>query len=343
MRLKIPTGLSRVLTDPFALQQQIWSALQPRSEGAESRRRPAPQRLTEVTGFGRNPGNLRMLEYVPPRPAGQAMPLVVVLHGCLQNAADFDRASGWTALARSHGFAVVFPEQKPANNSNLCFNWFRPSLVARDRGELGSIREMIASAAERHAIDAGRIFVMGLSAGGALASLLLATYPDLFNAGAVVAGLPVGSARDAMTAMSVMRNAAKHTGEEWAAYIRDISPEAKDFPRVSIWHGGSDAVVSVANAEASLLQWLTVHGFDWTDGEDDRHDGTARRRWRKGGSKGNGEAIVEMVTLDDFGHGLPVRRTRTNGEPSNETERFILPAPISAPEAMVRSWGLDKH
>jgi poly(hydroxyalkanoate) depolymerase family esterase len=341
MRLKFPTRLSRLLADPFAFQQQILSGLEsPFGSDQPDRGQGSPaRRLVEVTGFGRNPGNLRMLEYVPPRPAGKAMPLVVVLHGCMQNATDFDQASGWTALARQHGFAVLYPEQKPSNNSNLCFNWFRPSQVTRDRGELGSIREMIAFASERHSIDADRVFVMGLSAGGAMAAALLATYPDLFAAGTIVASLPFGSARDAMSALHVMQNPVQHTPDEWAQFVRNVSPDAESFPAVSIWHGTSDQVVAIGNAEASLSQWLALHGLDWTQAKDDRRNGAGRKRWQDS----RGRTIVELVTLDDFGHGLPVRSTRANRNPSNETDRFMLPASVSAPEAMVHSWRLDQR
>jgi poly(hydroxyalkanoate) depolymerase family esterase len=340
MRLKFPRRLRRLFITPSALNPMSAPGyLKPQGHPKTSRGigpASAP-RLVEVAAFGRNPGSLRMLEYVPAK-AGRAMPLVVVLHGCFQNALDFDRGSRWTALARKHGFSVLYPEQKRANNSNLCFNWFRPSMVARDRGKLGSIREMIESALTRHDIDSRRIFVMGLSAGGAMASALLATYPSLFAAGAIVGGLPFGSARDAMSALSVMSNAMQRHPQEWADFVRQVSPDARAFPAISIWHGTADRVVSFNNAEASLSQWLALHGYDETAGSGSRFDGGSRREWRDA----KGRSMVELVALEDLGHGLPVKRQPAN-RPVGRSNTFMLPSVISTAESLVKSWKLDKR
>lgn len=337
MNFKVPSRLRRLLIDSVDLPQLKFPVTRPRSQPARQRvsTQLVPQQLTEILWFGRNPGDLRMLEYVPPGAEGP-MPLVVVLHGCHQNAEDFDRASGWTALARRHGFAVLYAEQKASNNPNLCFNWFRPSLVTRDRGELGSIREMIDFSRKLHEIDDKRIFVMGLSAGGAMASALLATYPDLFAAGAIVGGLPFGAARDAMSALDVMSRGAARPAEKWGELIREVSPDATRFPAVSIWHGADDNVVSYANAEASVAQWLAVRGRPQTKGRLRLFEGGERREWRDD----YGDKVLELVTLTDFGHGLPVRSAVEGREPANDSERFILPATISAPEQLVQSWGL---
>ena len=134
----------------------------------------APDRLSDLTGFGSNPGALRARTYIPEGLAKGA-PLVVVLHGCTQNAARYDAGSGWSELADRHGFALLYPEQTPANNPNLCFNWFQPEDIRRDAGEPLSIRQMIGAMIESYAIDPARIFATGLSAGGAMTSVMLAT------------------------------------------------------------------------------------------------------------------------------------------------------------------------
>ena len=108
--------------------------------------------LVEIKDFGANPGGLKMFSYLPPsRPKRPA--LVVVLHGCGQDAAGYDHGTGWSSLAKRYGFALLMPEQQGANNANTCFNWFNPDDIARDGGEAASIRQMIAKMVADHQID----------------------------------------------------------------------------------------------------------------------------------------------------------------------------------------------
>src|ERR1700720_4995566 len=126
--------------------------------------------LRETMNFGSNPGALRMFTYLPPDLAGECG-LVVVLHGCTQSAAGYDIGAGWSTLAKRFGFALLLPEQQRSNNPNGCFNWFLPDDSQRGRGEALSIRQMIETFVMDKKIDRDRVFITGLSAGGAMTSV----------------------------------------------------------------------------------------------------------------------------------------------------------------------------
>lgn len=280
--------------------------------------------LVPVQAFGSNPGRLTMLEYAPPKRRDPPT-LVVVLHGCLQTARQFDQGSGWSQMARDKGFVLVYPEQRKENNQNLCFNWFRPSMVAHDRGELMSIRQMIDHAIDRHGIDRGRVFIQGLSAGGAMANALLVTYPHLFAAGQVVGALPYGAARDAMTALSVMKSGSKRSRGEWGDLARGAARDgAENLPCVSIWQGRADRVVVPANADALLAQWLDLHGLEDAAGAlETRSDGKVVV-WRDAA----GKPVIEYRLIEGLDHGLPVTVKRTG----STRQPYMLEGAIGAPQ-----------
>ena len=184
-----------------------------------------------------------------------------MLHGCGQNAAGYDLGAGWSTLAKRYGFALLMPEQQRANNANTCFNWFNPEDIARDRGEAASIRQMIAKMVADHDIDLRRIYVTGLSAGGAMTSVMLATYPEVFAAGAVIAGLPFGIAGNVREALSGMMQSPPRPASELGDLVRNASHHKGPWPKLSVWHGSADRTVNPANADEIVKQWLDVHGL----------------------------------------------------------------------------------
>ena len=211
-------GLGATMGDLRRLRGRWGEAL----AAAQQTARPATGdgRLRPVAEFGPNPGNLQMFTFVPddlpPSPA-----LVVVLHGCTQNAPGYDLGAGWSTLAERHGFVVVCPQQSPANNPKSCFNWFLPGDVTRGRGEVLSIRNMIERAILDHGIDRSRVFVNGLSAGGAMAAAMLATYPELFAGGGIVAGLPYGAAANVQQALQAMGDTGGRPARAAPAILRE--------------------------------------------------------------------------------------------------------------------------
>ena len=296
---------------------------------------PGDGRLTEVTAFGANPGQLRMLRYVPPQLAPGA-PIVVLLHGCTQRGGAFDLATGWSVLAERHGFTVVVPEQRSGNNHNLCFNWFEAADITRGSGEVASIHAMVASSLAELRADPARVFVTGLSAGGAMAAALLATYPDVFAAGAIIAGLPYRAALSTGEAMGAMYNCPKHSAAEWADRVRHASPSPARKPIVSIWHGDADSTVQPGAATQSAKQWCGVHGLDEDDSSQDTVDGARHRAWRDR----RGVTQVELYSIPGLGHGAPITPGSTGDHGVGQAMPYVLEASISSTWHIARSWGL---
>lgn len=219
----------------------------------------------EIADFGSNPGQLAMFVHTPAVPPAPGAPLIVLLHGCGQAAIGFSRETGWMALSERLGVPLVLPEQAGENNHGRCFNWFHPAHVRRDSGEALSIRQMVGSAVHRFGSDPNRIYIAGLSAGGAMAAAMLAAYPDVFAAGAVVAGLPVGAANGTSEALRRMAEAGPpHSPAAWADLARRAGPAdfAGPWPRLSVWHGEADRVVDPANGRLLAEQWSALHGLD---------------------------------------------------------------------------------
>lgn len=292
--------------------------------------------LTELVGFGSNPGRLKAWSFVP-QDIGQGAPLVVVLHGCAQEAEGFDRGSGWSQLAEEYGFAVLLPEQTRANNFNLCFNWYEPANNQRGAGEPLSIAQMINTMIERHDIDAARVFVTGLSAGGAMTSVMLATYPDVFAGGAIIAGLPYGSANTIPEAFDRMRGHGGPTAAASASTIRKASPPSvKTWPSVAVWHGTRDHVVDVSNGSAIVEQWRHVLGAPVAPNEHRMVDGYPHRAWRDS----TGRVMLEEYLITDMGHGTPLA---TSGESScGVSGPYMLDVAISSTRHIAAAWGLTK-
>lgn len=318
----------------LARQRKQWEAFLRTMPGASAPRERAavPSRLTEVTGFGPNPGNLRMFEYVPKKPQKS---LVVVLHGCTQTAASYDLGTGWSTLADRYGFMLVFPEQTEANNPKTCFNWFRDGDITRGRGEAASIRQMIASMAERHAVDPTRIFITGLSAGGAMTAVMLATYPELFAAGAVIAGLPYRSADGVRQALESMFRVKVRTPREWGDLVRAATPHRGPWPRVSVWHGGADTVVKPKNAEELLKQWTDVHGVSTRPDRTETVDGYPRHVW----TDGHGREVIESYIIPLMAHGAPLA-TGDDDTSYGVPGEYLIEVGISSSYHIARFFGL---
>jgi len=292
--------------------------------------------LTTVADFGDNPGSLTMKCYLPnglPRDAA----LVVVLHGCIQDADAYDAGSQWSVLAARHGFALLYPEQRRTNNPMNCFKWYEPAATARVGGETASILAMVAHMLAAHGLDSSRVFVTGLSAGGAMAASLLAAAPDVFAAGAIIAGLPHGAAASMPEALLVMRAPPALSAAEWGEKVRAAHPHDGPRPAVSLWHGSADTTVVPANAEASLAQWTDVLDLDAAIFTTERFGPHARRVWRDE----HGAARVQLWHVEGMGHGTPVGpNVGTPAERLGQTGPYMLDAGLASTWHIARDWGL---
>lgn len=302
----------------------------------------APQQarsaLTQVTGFGTNPGNLLMFTHVPASMPANA-PVVVVLHGCTQSAAAME-ASGWTAAANTYKFYVVYAQQQSANNSNNCFNWFEPGDTARGGGEALSIKQMVDKMKATYSVDPARVFVAGFSAGGYMTPVMLATYPDVFAGGAVNAGGPYGCASNVSQAFTCMDPGVTKTPTAWGDAVRNAFPGYTGArPRVSIWHGTSDGTVKVMNLTEAMKQWTDVHGIDQTADTSETVAGFPHKVYRNA----SGQALVETYELTNMGHAVAVDPQLTlpgGSSPCGSTGTYFADVNLCATYAQAQFYGL---
>jgi len=198
----------------------------------------------------------------------------------------------------------VFPEQTSANNANKCFNWFQTSDATRGQGEALSVKQMVDYAVTHYGSDPHRVYVTGLSAGGAMTAVMLATYPDVFTGGAIVAGIPYRCATDLTSGLSCQTGATSKSPAQRGDLVRAAdSGYHGPWPRVAVWYGTSDSVVNTANATQSRDQWTNVWGIGQTPSATSTlPGGTTMEAYDDAG----GNPVVELYKVQGIGHGTPV-------------------------------------
>ena len=264
-------------------------------------------------------GERRYLTYVPASAQDGLQGLVVMLHGCTQTPEDFATGSQMNALAESHRLVVVYPHQSRGENAQSCWNWFRRGDQMRDRGEPAILAGLASEIAVRHEIPTDKVFVAGLSAGGAMAAILGEAYPEVFSAVGVHSGLPVGSAKDVTSAFSAMGG----NPLPRASVTRDQTA------RIIVLHGTADSTVHPRNADEIVRQALDSEPGQTLQTEDTGKAG-GRSYTRTSTFDSTGVALVEHWKIDGLGHawsGGSAEGSYTDGQgpdASAEMIRFFL-------------------
>ncbi|MEO8526530.1 MAG: PHB depolymerase family esterase [Caldimonas sp.] len=241
-------------------------------DGSESAEHQREARFDE-SSFTAEAGTRAFKLFEPSGFEGRALPLVVMLHGCTQDPDDFAAGTRMNALAQEQGLYVLYPAQAPRSNAHKCWNWFVPGDQRRGHGEPALLAGMTRHVMATHPIDADRVWVAGLSAGGAMAAILAREYPDLFAAAGIHSGLPAGAAHDVVSAFSAMKSGAAGALPSWPgasghAPVRTplmawpgIQPDesrvqpgadaARGAP-VIVFHGDADSTVNVLNGSHAI-------------------------------------------------------------------------------------------
>ena len=255
--------------------------------------------------------------YIPARNAGQQRPLVVMLHGCKQNPDDFAAGTRMNALADEHGFIVVYPEQAVTANASRCWNWFQATDQQRDRGEPSLIAGITRDVIAHYDVDPRRVYVAGLSAGGAMAATMGHTYPELYAAIGVHSGLPYAAAHDIASAFAAMRGRKRVPDPKCGESISHPVPAI-------VFHGDVDTTVHPSNGEQAFTSRSVESG-----------EASGRKYTRSIQADGTGKPVLEHWLVHGAGHAWSGgSRNGSYADPlgpdaSRVMLRFFLVLPVS--------------
>lgn len=284
--------------------------------------------FTPLDEFGDNPGELSASTYLSLKsPAA----LVVLLHGCTQNGEQLAQQSGLLSLAKAKKFNLLIPQQSLNNNPKTCFNWYSPQDTQPDQGELLSLKNMMLTMQAQTQIT--DVFIMGVSAGGAMTSALIVNYPDMFDAAAVIAGISFPCATDLIQAISCMKNGPSESPNILAMKATQLHKNREpnqhtSWPKLSLWTGDNDTIVNSKNATSLAEQWAILSGIT-SKPNVIKENGYQVSQWQN---------RIELYEINNLGHGIPVNPTIESG---GEIAPFLLAAPVSAMVNIINFWGLQ--
>lgn len=233
--------------------------------------------------------------------------MVVVLHGCGQGATAAAELTGWNKLADEYGFYVMYPQQHFPNNPQHCFNWFKNNEIERGKGECESIKQMVDYMLKKFKIDAKNVCITGMSAGGAMTTVMIATQPGMFKAAAIFAGGPYKPGSNIFASSGSMVWGVNKTPEEWGDLVWRQNPAFKGkYPRVLIFHGTKDPVVNFRSAHEIVEQWTFLHNADTIPAVIDSAYLGAKDVTRYAYQTKEREEAVVFYKVKDIGHALPI-------------------------------------
>jgi poly(hydroxyalkanoate) depolymerase family esterase len=246
----------------------------------------------EECSYRGSEGRLDYRLYRPAR-AAAGMPLVVMLHGCTQSPEDFARGTGMDRLADELGFVVAYPRQTQAANAQKCWNWFKPGDQQRDRGEPALLAAITRQVVADHRLDSDRVYIAGLSAGGAAAAIMAAEYPDLYAAVGVHSGLACGAARDLPSALAAMKQGRAGGGS---------GLRSRGFVPVITFHGDRDMTVNEVNSQQIIAAASAAAGVALAVRLEEGRSPSGRT-YRRASSVGpDGAVLLEQWTIGNAGH-----------------------------------------
>ena len=292
-RLGVPAGLGQHSFDmPSFEMPNFQPSGHPGFGGPAAARSPMPEGAQFIDGsYGNHAGTRSYKLYIPSGYHGQAMPLIVMLHGCTQNPDDFAAGTQMNAVAEEKQCFVVYPAQTQGANSSRCWNWFNALDQQRDQGEPSLIAGITQQIIEDYPVNEREVFIAGLSAGGAMAVIVGTLYPELFAAVGVHSGLPFASAQDLPSALSAMRSGGMSNPKRQA-------PEG-GVP-IIVFHGDRDTTVNLRNGEEVIAQ--AVRGQAVTADSIDGSVPNGHRYTRTTHSQADGSPLGEYWVIHGAGH-----------------------------------------
>ncbi|MDO5666484.1 MAG: PHB depolymerase family esterase [Alcaligenaceae bacterium] len=236
------------------------------------------------------------------RPNTKGMPLVVMLHGCTQNAQVFAEGTKMNLLAQQEGFVVVYPQQGVSHNIGKCWRWFDLN-ESQGLAEAHSIMKIIQSTIIMHELDPEKVFVAGMSAGAGMASVIAAYYPEEIRAVALHSGPVLGKSKDMKSGLALMKNAFNDTDEDLMSYLRGFAqPKSLQLPAIII-QGMEDEVVHIDNTTALSKQFLYFNHLPLdTKAATTKHLSGTAQEYTQSEYKDDKQSVLEVIKIKHLAH-----------------------------------------